>query len=63
MERVSIGWVSITQGKVNCNAKLDFTAAKNVLKESVALVEDETFEANALITTTPNNIVLYSSFS
>ena len=63
MERVSIGWISITQGEVNSDAKLDFTSAEDVLEESVALVEVEVLEAYALITTTPNNVVLHSSFS
>ena len=62
MKRVTIGWVSITQGKVNGHAKLDFTSAENVLEESMALVEVEIFEANALITTTPNDVMLYCSF-
>ena len=63
MKRVAIGRVSITQGEVDCDAKLDFTTTENVLEESVALVEVEVFEAYALITATAYNVVLHSSFS
>ena len=62
MKRVSIGWVSITQGEVNSDAKLDLTSAKNVLEESMALMKVEVFEANALITATSNYIMLHCSF-
>ena len=62
MKRVTIGWVSITQGEVDSDAKLNFTPTKNVLEESVALVEVEVLEAYALITATPNNVVLHCTF-
>ena len=58
VERVTIGWVTIAQSKVDGDRQLNFTAAEDILQEGVSLVEDQVLEAGSLIASTANNLVL-----
>jgi len=49
MERVSLRWMSITKSEIDCDTELDLATAKDILKESVSLMEDKILESYSLI--------------
>ena len=63
MKRVTVARVTVGEREVNCNAKLDLTATKDVLKERVALVELKILKADTLILGTTDKRILKLTFA
>lgn len=49
VKRLSVGWVPVAEGKVDCDAELNFAPAEDVLEECVSLVEPQLFKASTLV--------------
>ena len=44
MERVTFPWITIGQGEIYCDCEIQLTASKNVVKETISLLEMKLFE-------------------
>ena len=50
MERIWLSWISVGQGEVNSDAKFDFAASKDVLKERVMRLDLQVFHSQVSCT-------------